>query len=97
VNEKTEGETRPVKNPPGKPELRYLAQGEDVAKLQKILNEKGFAVEETGVYDMQTVKAVRAAQVAAGMPQTGSVQEDTWRMLAKTTKKLKQQEVTENA
>ena len=57
-------------------ELRYGTQGEDVTRLQAMLAARGYDAKPTGIYDMDTVTAVRAAQVATGRPQNGIVRAD---------------------
>ena len=53
--------------------LRYGADGEDVRALQQALAEIGCTVEVTGVFDIQTVRAVQKRQLALGLPANGII------------------------
>lgn len=53
--------------------LAYGADGEDVRALQQALAAIGYMVEATGVYDIQTVRAVQKRQLALGLPANGIV------------------------
>lgn len=61
--------------------LRYGADGEDVKALQQALAAIGYTVEATGVYDIQTVRAVQKRQLALGLPANGIVGKHEYELL----------------
>lgn len=52
-------------------DLKYGMHGEDVKALQTALTAKGYRCTPSGIYDMETVKAVRKLQQANQLPQNG--------------------------
>ncbi len=71
------------------------SEGEQVRLLQTYLNELSTAysaipsVEVTGVYDLQTAQAVRAAQSLFGLPETGITGAATWNAVAEAYDNLR--------
>ncbi len=65
--------TAPAEAYPYNRSLRYGADGEDVRALQQALAEIGCTVEVTGVFDIQTVRAVQKRQLALGLPANGII------------------------
>lgn len=61
-----------------KPVLKRGAVGATVTTLQKELANAGFNVPATGLYDQQTVTAVKAYQTSRGLSKDGIVGADTW-------------------
>jgi peptidoglycan hydrolase-like protein with peptidoglycan-binding domain len=67
----------------GFPRQRPEARSE-VAHLQRLLVRRRHALEVDGLYGALTTSAVRDIQADAGLPQTGSVDDATWRVLEST-------------
>ena len=73
--------TAPAEACPYNRSLRYGADGEDVRALQQALAAIGCTVEATGVYDIQTVRAVQKRQLALGLPANGIVGKHEYELL----------------
>ena len=61
--------------------LRSGSQGDDVRRLQEILNGQGYGLDVDGVYGSQTKNAVKQYQSANGLDADGIVGEQTWASL----------------
>jgi len=67
------------------PTLRKGATGDDVRKLQELLNKLGYGLVVDGVYGSGTVKAVKAFQTNNGLTVDGVAGPVTWTKLAELT------------
>lgn len=66
--------------------LSYGSSGEDVKKLQKSLNDKGYSLEVDGEFGPKTQEAVKAYQKKSGLSVDGIVGVNTWASLSAKTK-----------
>ncbi len=69
--------------------ISYGSSGEDVKKLQKSLNEKGYSLTVDGVFGDKTRDAVRDYQKKNGLSVDGVVGSKTWGALNKSTSAVK--------
>ncbi|MBC9783948.1 peptidoglycan-binding protein [Heliobacterium chlorum] len=68
----------PPPAPPQCPELAEGATGEDVQRLQRLLDAAGYPVTVTGVFDQATLNALRTFQSEVGINPTGRADLETW-------------------
>ena len=61
--------------------LRSGSQGDEVRRLQEILNGQGYGLDVDGIYGSQTKNAVKQYQSANGLDADGIVGEQTWASL----------------
>ena len=59
-------------------QLSYGSQGSDVTELQKMLNQRGYSLNEDGIFGTNTQNAVRDYQQKSGLSVDGIVGTNTW-------------------
>lgn len=74
-------EDTPDSRDPTHVQLAKKNRGEHVEKLQKVLNQAGYDIDEDGIFGNETEKAVKAFQRANGLEVDGIVGWRTWRKL----------------
>ena len=62
----------------GIPTLRYGHRGNDVARMQDLLNKSGAVIAADGIFGRKTLAAVKAFQAARGLKPDGVVGQKTW-------------------
>lgn len=65
--------------------LSYGSKGDEVKKLQRALNEKGYALDVDGIYGNKTQSAVKSYQQKTGLAVDGIVGNQTWGSLSTPT------------
>ena len=65
-------------------QLSYGSSGVDVTELQKMLNQKGYKLDEDGIFGANTQKAVRDYQQKNNLSVDGVVGNNTWSALTGT-------------
>lgn len=58
-----------------------MLTGDDVLQIQHLLNKAGVNVNMTGIYDPKTFEAVKQFQSSVGLPVTGSISDETFKIL----------------
>jgi putative chitinase len=66
---------------PGRPVLRRGSRGDDVARLQRLLSDRGFMLAIDGDYGAGTEVAVARLQSDSGLPADGVVTKELWAVL----------------
>lgn len=78
------------------PTLKYGASGEDVKKLQTLLNENGASLDVDGKFGNKTEQAVKRFQETHGLTVDGVVGEKTWEALGGKAEKPAPEPTPEN-
>jgi len=68
--------------------LSYGSRGDEVKKLQRALNEKGYALDVDGIYGNKTQAAVKSYQQKTGLAVDGIVGNQTWGSLSAPTQAI---------
>lgn len=63
-------------------QVSYGSQGEDVTRLQKLLNQNGYNLRESGTFDTDTETALKSYQEKSGLDADGIAGNQTWSALS---------------
>ena len=63
-------------------QIKYGDTGTEVSELQKLLNQSGYKLNESGSFDTQTQDALKDYQTKNGLSSSGVADDNTWNMLS---------------
>lgn len=74
---------------------RYLSEGEEINLLQKSLKYQGFKLKVSGVFDKETMKAVKTYQMRKKLPITGTIEKTERKFLNRVLEKMESESKSE--